>query len=132
MENTNGIILLVYGIPAAGKTRFVTGLCEESHMQGVGTFVCVHFDDFYPPDLRGCIEELIKQQKSDPCSEQPFFKLKHARQDVNNNLNHFIAANKLGTAGDSSVSNKSCDSWRKFLNHVSSSNPHVSLDGHGR
>ncbi|XP_065883257.1 L-seryl-tRNA(Sec) kinase-like isoform X2 [Dysidea avara] len=128
MENANGVILLIYGIPAAGKTKLVTGLCEGSQTQRSGTFVCVHFDDFYPPDFRGCTDE---HQKTDSCSEQPLFKLKHARQDLNNNLNHLILVNRLGTAGNSSVSD-GCDSWGKFLSVISSSNPHVSFDHHGR
>jgi len=131
MENTNGVILLVFGIPAAGKTRLVTGLCKESEIQEVGTLVCVHFDDFYPPDLRNCVEELNDHLKTDSCSGQPVFKLKHARQDVNNNVNQLIVANGLGTT-EGALVRDGRDSWKKFLSQISSSNPHVIFDGDGR
>ena len=60
-------ILLVYGIPASGKTMLATALLEhcrrqretgQAWMQGdVGispswNIYAVHFDEFYPPDLR--------------------------------------------------------------------------------
>jgi len=133
MENSNGVILLIFGIPAVGKTRLVTGLSKESQVQEVGTFVCVHFDDFYPPDLRNCSEGINDHLKSDSCCGQIVFKLKHTRQDINNNLYRLIVANRLGTAGDALVSNRDGhDSWSKFLGHLSSSNPHVIFDDDGK
>lgn len=60
-------ILLVYGIPGSGKTTLSrallehykgsSGLKEASQTKGSGSgskwnFFAVHFDEFYPPDLR--------------------------------------------------------------------------------
>lgn len=64
-------ILLVYGIPGSGKTTLsrallehykgeekgASGLKEASQIKGDGNiskwnFFAVHFDEFYPPDLR--------------------------------------------------------------------------------
>ena len=44
-----GCILLVMGIPGSGKTALTRSIVDEHHKW---TYFAVHFDDFYPPDLR--------------------------------------------------------------------------------
>ena len=130
--NTDGVILLVYGIPAAGKTRLSTSLCKESVAHNDGSFVSVHFDDFYPPDLRTAAQEdtCTHNKSDDTCV--PLFKLKYIRKEINDNLEHLIRINELGTAeSDSPAANKG-ESWSKFLCQISSSNPHAIFDDHGR
>ena len=48
-------IVLVYGLPASGKTLLTTSLVEYSSKDTDMMFrnwIAVHFDDFYPPDTR--------------------------------------------------------------------------------
>lgn len=131
MERSNGVILLVYGIPAAGKTRLSTSLCEDSLKYDNGTFISLHFDDFYPPDLRAEQEYCITR---DPSDSGPLFKLRDVRKDINDNVELLIRINKLGIAGLDKLTaeHESQDSWIKFLHQLSTSNSHVTFDDHGR
>ena len=120
--------MLVYGIPAAGKTRLSTTLCKESKKYDTGTFVSLHFDDFYPPDLRS------EQQYATTAEldTEPLFKLKDIRKEINDNLEHLICTNGLGSAGLNPSPVGSQESWIKFLHQISLSNCHVTFDDHGR
>ena len=130
MEKTNGVILLVYGIPAAGKTRLSASICKESQKYDKGTFISVHFDNFYPPDLRTAAQEYTGTR--DVRGDTGLFKLKDTRKDINDNLEHLIRTNNLGTArSDSPIAHRS-PGWSKFLHQLSSSNTHVVFDDHGR
>ena len=129
MDKTNGVILLVYGIPAAGKTRLSASLCEESQKYDYGTFISVHFDDFYPPDLRTAQKYTSARDVADDGS---LFKLKDTRKDINDNVEHLIRTNKLGAAGSDSLTAGRQDGWSKFLHQISSSNTRVVFDDHGR
>jgi len=130
MEKVNGVILLIYGIPAAGKTRLSTSLCKESQRHNNGTFISVHYDDFYPPDLR--TDQEYSSTRDATCSG-PFFKLKEIRKDINDNLEYLIRTNGLGTATGSDLPTVvSQEGWAKFLHQVSSSNSHTTFDNHGR
>lgn len=135
MEETNGVILLVYGIPAAGKTRLSTSLCKESQKHNNGTFISVHFDDFYPPDLRDEQEytSYSRDVSDDTCSGQ-LFKLKDTRKQINDNVEHLIRANELGigTATSDTPTADNQEGWIKFLHQISSGNSHITFDDHGR
>ena len=131
MDKTNGVILLVYGIPAAGKTRLSVNLCKESQKYDKGTFVTIHFDDFYPPDLRTAAQECTSPRDvvDDTGS---LFKLKDTRKDINDNVEYLIRINKLGAAGLDSTTGNRPEGWGRFLHRVSSSNTHIMFDDHGR
>ena len=119
-------------MPAAGKTRLSTSLSKESVKHDDGSFISVHFDDFYPPDLRTATQEdnCTHDASDDTCA--PLFKLKDIRKEINDNVEHLIRINELGTAeSDSPTANKG-ESWSKFLCQISSSNPHATFDDHGR
>lgn len=131
MERTNGVILLVYGIPAAGKTRLSTILCEESQKYNNGTFISVHFDDFYPPDLRAEQKYTCSRDASDDGCGGPLFKLKDTRKDINDNVERLIVTNGLGTAA-SLPTVDSQKSWNEFIHQISSTNSHVAIDDNGR
>ena len=133
-EKSNGVILIVYGIPAAGKTRLSTRLCQESQRYNNGTFVCVHFDDFYPPDLRTEQQQYTTSSREvlDGIDSEPLFKLKDIRKDINDNLEHLIKVNGLGFAGSISSMTGIHDSWIAFLHQIVSTNSHLTFDDHGR
>lgn len=44
-------IVLIYGLPASGKTLLTTSLVEEADTKTTN-WIAVHFDDFYPLDTR--------------------------------------------------------------------------------
>lgn len=46
---TPGCILLVMGIPGSGKTALTRSIVDRNQKW---ISLAVHFDDFYPPDLR--------------------------------------------------------------------------------
>ena len=131
MERTNGVILLVYGIPAAGKTRLSVSLCEESQKYSKGTFISIHFDDFFPPDLRAAAQDCTSARDVVDDTKS-LFKLKDTRKDINDNVEYLMRINKLGAAGLDSPTADGPDSWGNFLHQVSSSNTHVIFDDHGR
>ena len=136
MEKTNGVIVLVYGIPAAGKTRLSTNLCKDSLKYNNGTFVSIHFDDFYPPDLRS--EQIYSSARdvSDDTRSGQLFKLKDTRKHINDNIEHLIKINRLGTLGSDSPTTdhngQLQESWIIFLHQVSASNCDVTFDDYGR
>ena len=135
MEKTNGILLLVYGIPAAGKTRLSTNLCKESQKYDDGTFIALHFDDFYPPDLRTeqqCTTSARDVKGLDDKHNESLFKLKDTRKEINDNVEHLIRINGLGSSGASPSPAGSQESWIGFLHQVSSCNSHVTFNDHGR
>lgn len=131
MERTNGVILLVYGIPAAGKTSLSASLCKESQKYDKGTFITVHFDDFYPPDLRTAAQECTSARDvADDTGS--LFKLKDTRKDINDNVEYLIRINNLGAAELNSSTADRPEGCGKFLHQVMSSNSHVIFDDHGR
>ena len=132
MEEAKGVILLVYGIPAAGKTRLSTSLCKESQKYDNGTFISLHFDDFYPPDLRNEQQCTTSARDVKMLHNEPLFKLKGIRKEINDNVEHLICTNGLGSIGLSPSSVGSQEGWIKFLHQISFSNTHVTFDDHGR
>ena len=47
-------LLLVFGIPASGKTFLSRSILDHVSKEGQSewTWLAIHFDDFYPPDSR--------------------------------------------------------------------------------
>ena len=55
-----------------------------------GSFVSVHFDDFYPPDIRTAAQEDTCTYDTSDDTSEPLFKLKDIRKEINNNVENLI------------------------------------------
>ena len=126
-------ILLLYGIPGAGKT-FVSHDLATRWSASSCSFIHVCCDDFYPPDQR------VIGKDDDGCH----FDVKGGRREILLNVEHCLKTNghSEGGKGDRSDGrNSDCekvnyervhdDKWVHFIAAIRERSPH-SIDNNGR
>lgn len=115
-------ILLLYGIPGAGKTLMSRDLATHWNTS-LCNFVHVCCDDHYPPDLR-------LTGDNDDAGNQ--FRLKSARRDIIFNVERCLNINGHCEKGGGDRGDKSDDDkWTNFITAVKERSLH-SIDTNGR